>query len=154
MSDCIFCKIANKEAPSFKIWENDEFFAFLDINPNVKGQTLLIPKQHFDSDLFLIDDPKFVGKLMEATKEVVDMLKKSLKVERVWMIMEWMWVNHLHLKLYPMYWLNKEREPNECPERVFFTTYPWYLTTQMWDKADMEELWSIQIQITNWAALN
>jgi histidine triad (HIT) family protein len=36
MSDCIFCKIANGEAPCFKIWENDEFMAFLDIMPNVK----------------------------------------------------------------------------------------------------------------------
>ena len=154
MSDCIFCKIANNESPCFKIWENDEFLAFLDINPNVKWQTLLIPKQHYDSDLFLINDEKFYGKLISAANEVVDMLKKSLKVQRVWMIMEWMGVNHLHLKLYPMYGLWEEWTVNECPGHVFFETYPWYLTTQMWDTADMEELWKIQIQITNWAALN
>jgi diadenosine tetraphosphate (Ap4A) HIT family hydrolase len=154
MSDCIFCKIANGEAPCFKIWENDEFMAFLDIMPNVKWQTLLIPKNHYDSDLFLIDDEKFYGRLMAATKEVIDMLKKSLKVQRVWMIMEWMWVNHLHLKLYPMYWLCENREPNESPKHVFFENYPWYLTTQMWDQADMEELWAIQVQITNSSALN
>ena len=105
MSDCIFCKIANNEAPCFKIRENDEFLAFLDIMPNVKWQTLIIPKQHYDSDLFQIDDEIFYWRLMSATKEVIDMLKKSLKVQRVWMIMEWMWVNHLHLKLYPMYGL-------------------------------------------------
>ena len=87
MSDCIFCKIANNEAPCFKIWEDDEFLAFLDINPNVKWQTLLIPKQHHDSDLFLINDEKFYGKLISAANEVVDMLKKSLKVQRVWMIL-------------------------------------------------------------------
>ena len=154
MSDCIFCKIANGEAPCFKIWENDEFMAFLDIMPNVKWQTLLVPKNHYDSDLFEIDDEKFYGRLMAATKEVVDMLKKSLKVQRVWMIMEWMWVNHLHLKLYPMYWLGENREPSESPKHIFFENYPWYLTTQMWDKADMEELWAIQVQITNWSALN
>ena len=94
MSDCIFCKIANNEAPCFKIWENDEFMAFLDIMPNVKWQTLVIPKKHYDSDLFEIDDADFYKRLMSATKEVIDMLKKSLKVQRVWMIMEWMWVNH------------------------------------------------------------
>lgn len=154
MSNCIFCKIANNEAPCFKIWENDEFLAFLDISPNVKWQTLIIPKQHYDSDLFQIDDEKFYGRLIAATKEVVDMLKKSLKVERVWMIMEGMWVNHLHLKLYPMYWLSENREPNESPKHVFFENYPWYLTTQMWDQANMEELWEIQVQITNSAALN
>ena len=154
MSDCIFCKIANNESPSFKIWENDDFMAFLDIMPNVKWQTLLIPKKHYDSDLFQIDDEKFYWKLMIAAKEVIDMLKKSLKVQRVWMIMEGMWVNHLHLKLYPMYWLGEEWEVNECHWHVFFDKYPGYLTTQMWDQADMEELWAIQIQITNWAALN
>lgn len=154
MSDCIFCKIANNESPCFKIWENDDFMAFLDIMPNVKWQTLIIPKKHYDSDLFQIDDEKFFGKLMSATKEVIDMLKKSLKVKRVWMIMEWMWVNHLHLKLYPMYGLGEDWEVNECHWHIFFDKYPWYLTTQMWDKADMEELWAIQIQITNWSALN
>ena len=153
MSDCIFCKIANGEAPCFKIWENDEFMAFLDIMPNVKWQTLIIPKKHYDSDLFQVDDEKFFWRLMTATKEVIDMLKKSLKIKRVWMIMEWMWVNHLHLKLYPMYWLNDEWEVTECPWRVFFEQYPWYLTTQMWNQADMEELWNIQIQITNWSEI-
>jgi hypothetical protein len=91
---------------------------------------------------------------MSATKEVIDMLKKSLKVERVWMIMEWMWVNHLHLKLYPMHWLNEEREQIEVRSHVFFDKYPGYLTTVMWDQANMEELWALQVQITNWAALN
>ena len=154
MSDCIFCKIANNESPSFKIRENDEFMAFLDIMPNVKWQTLIVPKQHYDSDLFQINDEKFYWKLMIAAKEVIDMLKKSLKVQRVWMIMEWMWVNHLHLKLYPMYGLDENRQPNESPKHVFFNQYPGYLTTQMWDQANMEELWAIQVQITNWAALN
>ena len=154
MTNCIFCKIANNESPSFKIRENDEFFAFLDINPNVKWQTLLIPKQHFDSDLFLIDEKNFVSNLMDAAKEVVEMLKKSLKVERVGMIMEWMWVNHLHLKLYPMHWLDSEREQIEARDNIFFDKYPGYLTTQMWKQANMEELWKLQVQITNWAALN
>jgi len=154
MSDCIFCKIANNEAPCFKIWENDEFLAFLDINPNVKWQTLVIPKEHYDSDLFQINDADFYKRLMSAAKDVVDMLKKSLKVQRVWMIMEGMGVNHLHLKLYPMYGLWEEWAVNECPGHVFFDKYPWYLTTQMGDQADMEELWKIQVQITNSAALN
>ena len=154
MSECIFCKIANNESPCFKIREDDEFLAFLDIMPNVKWQTLIIPKKHYESDLFLIDDEKFYWRLMAATKEVIDMLKKSLKVQRVWMIMEWMWVNHLHLKLYPMYWLDEKREQIEARTHVFFEKYPWYLTTEMWDQADMEELWAIQVQITNWSALN
>ena len=122
MTDCIFCKIANNEAPSFKIRENDEFMAFLDLNPNVKWQTLIIPKKHYDSDLFLIYEEWFMGRLMEAVQEVVEMLKKGLKVERVGMIMEWMWVNHLHLKLYPMYGLWEWWKPIE-----FKWTFRWGL---------------------------
>ena len=47
MSDCIFCKIANGEIPCYKIYEDDEFLAFLDISQFVEGHTLLIPKKHF-----------------------------------------------------------------------------------------------------------
>ena len=147
MTDCIFCKIANGESPCFKIWENDEFLAFLDIMPNVKWQTLLIPKKHFDSDLFLINDEGFYWRLMSATKEVTDMLKKSLKVERVWMIMEWMGVNHLHIKLYPMWNLNHEWTPIEERENVFYESYPGFLTTKMWKALSQEELAEVAKEI-------
>jgi diadenosine tetraphosphate (Ap4A) HIT family hydrolase len=56
MTDCIFCAIAEGKSPAFKIWENDEFMAFLDLFPNTKGQSLVIPKKHYESDLFLVDD--------------------------------------------------------------------------------------------------
>ena len=44
--DCIFCKIINGEIPSTKVYEDDEFLAFMDINPAVRGHTLVIPKYH------------------------------------------------------------------------------------------------------------
>jgi diadenosine tetraphosphate (Ap4A) HIT family hydrolase len=78
MTNCIFCAVAEGISPAFKIWENDKFIAFLDIFPNTKGQTLLIPKKHYESDLFLIEDGTFYEQYFLAAKEVVDMLKKSL----------------------------------------------------------------------------
>lgn len=100
--DCLFCKIIAGEISSYKVRENEEFYAFLDLFPNCKGQTLVIPKEHFDSDLFVVEDPAFYARYLTAVREVVQLLKSKLKVERVGMIMEGMGVNHLHIKLYPM----------------------------------------------------
>ena len=49
MTDCIFCKIAKGEMDSAKIWDDDDFLAFLDVNPRGEGHTLIIPKKHFDN---------------------------------------------------------------------------------------------------------
>lgn len=49
MKDCIFCKIIKKEIPCYKIWEDDDFLAFLDINPVNLGHTLIIPKKHYEN---------------------------------------------------------------------------------------------------------
>ena len=74
MSDCIFCKIIAGEISSVKIWENDEFVAILDAFPACRGQTLVIPKRHYDSDIFLMDDDVYTL-LMLATKEVSALMK-------------------------------------------------------------------------------
>lgn len=130
-ADCIFCKIIAGVLPSYTIWENDDFLAFLDISPNCKGQTLVIPKQHYDSDLFLIENSDFYGQYLLAVREVVALLKSKLKVQRVGMIMEGLGVNHLHIKLYPMRGLDAEWKPITAQEKVYFTEYPGFLTTKM-----------------------
>lgn len=108
MTDCPFCNIAAGTYPSFKIRENEEFLAFFDGFPNTKGQTLIIPKKHYESDFFLIDEKGFYERYLQAAKEVVNMLKKGLGVHRVALVMEGMGVNHVHLKLYPLHGLEKE----------------------------------------------
>lgn len=55
MNDCVFCKIIKGEIPCKKIYENEYTLAFLDINPSVKGHTLVISKKHF-TNLLDIDD--------------------------------------------------------------------------------------------------
>jgi histidine triad (HIT) family protein len=66
--DCIFCKIANGEIPSKKIYENDNFFSVPDANPVVKGHTLVISKNHFEN---ILDMPISLG------KEFLDCIKKT-----------------------------------------------------------------------------
>lgn len=151
---CLFCDIAKGESPCFKIWEDEKFMAFLDIFPNTKGQSIVIPKKHYDSDLFLIQDPKFYKEYLSATQEVVEVLKRGLGVQRVSMIMEGMGVNHVHLKLYPLIGLSEEWKPTIATEEIYFQQYEGYLSTQPWPKADMEMLGALQTQIVNGDILN
>ncbi len=143
MSDCIFCKINAWEIPCYKIREDENFVAFLDIFPNCKGQTLVLPKKHYDSDLFLMPDEVYSDYLL-ATKKVVALLKEKLKVQRVGIIMEGMGVNHVHIKLYPMHGLSWKRKETIGWKPEFFEQYPWYLVSKTWPQADFNELEEIQ----------
>ena len=105
MSDCIFCKIVAWEIPSVKIWEDENFIAMLDILPACKGQTLVLPKRHVSSDIFVLWDEEYCA-LLSAAKKVVALLKTWLQVERIGMVVEWMEVDHAHVKLYP-FWNGK-----------------------------------------------
>lgn len=137
--DCIFCKIANGEISSTKIWEDDKFIAILDINPNTKGMTLVMPKKHFDSDAFLMPDRDY-QELMLATKKVSEILRKGLNTNRVAMVAEGMGVNHVHIKLYPLYGIEKEFQEIWAKEKVFFENYQGYISTQLGPQANMEDL--------------
>jgi len=106
--DCIFCKIVAGEIPSVKVWEDDHFLAILDAFPACKGQMLVFPKRHYDSDIFLIDDEIYTSLLL-ASKKVVGLMKKWFAVEKVGMVVEWLQVPHAHVKLYP-FWEGKSFE--------------------------------------------
>ena len=56
MNECLFCKIVKKEAPADVVYEDENFFAFLDINPNNPGHTLIIPKNHYENIYSLPDE--------------------------------------------------------------------------------------------------
>lgn len=146
---CIFCKILSWEIPCYKIRENEKFIAILDVFPNCVGQTLVISKQHYDSDLFTLQDKELYKEVIYAVDEVIQLLKKKLEVQRVGVIIEWMGVNHLHIKLYPMHWLHSERVQKEEDTKMFFTKYPGYLTTQGGEQADFEDLAILQRKIQN-----
>jgi len=144
---CIFCKIIKGEIPSVKIWEDKNFLAILDVFPNTKGMTLVMPKKHFDSEVFEIDDKKYKD-LFLAAKKVSKILKKGLKVNRVAMVMEGMGVNHAHIKLYPLHGVGPKFKSCLAEKKVFLKKYQGYLTTQMGPQADIKELDKIAQQIT------
>jgi len=137
--NCIFCKIARGEIDSAKIWEDDEFLAILDIKPNTKGMTLVLTKEHYDSDIFTM--PKDIyQRFMLAAKKVVRILEKGLNVKRVAMVIEGMEINHAHIKLYPMYGLTEKFKPMIAKEKIFFEKYKGYISTQEGPEVSILEL--------------
>jgi histidine triad (HIT) family protein len=101
----IFTKIINGEIPCYKIAEDDNFFAFLDINPNAKGHTLCVPKKEIDK-LFDLDDVTYIG-LMQFSKKIAEALKKTVPCNRIGMTVIGLEVPHAHVHLIP---LNEMRE--------------------------------------------
>ncbi len=96
----IFSKIIAGEIPSYKVAEDERFFAFLDINPVAKGHTLVVPKQEIDY-LFDLDDEWLSG-LALFSKKVAVAVKKALPCKRVGMLVMGMEVPHAHVHLIPM----------------------------------------------------
>jgi diadenosine tetraphosphate (Ap4A) HIT family hydrolase len=147
MENCVFCKIANGEFDSAKVFEDENFIAILDLNPNTKGMTLVMPKKHFDSDAFLMPDDDYKN-LMLAAKKVSGILRRGLNVNRVAMVAEGMGVNHVHIKLYPLYGIEKEFKEIWAKEKVFFDDYQGYISTQLGPEAKIEDLKKMAEEIT------
>ncbi len=97
--ETIFEKIAKGEIPSFKVWEDEEFLAFLDIRPVAPGHTLLIPKIAVDP-IFELDDQKFL-RMFSAAKKISAKLKTKLSCARVCMAVVGYEVPHAHIHLIP-----------------------------------------------------
>ena len=99
----IFTRIINGEIPSYKVAESDRCYAFLDINPLVKGHTLVIPKlPEPEADyIFDLDDQLFAD-LMLFAKRVAVGIKKATGCKRVGVAVLGMEVNHVHIHLVPM----------------------------------------------------
>ena len=138
-NDCVFCKIVKGEILSVKIWEDKNHIAMLDVNPNVKGMTLVLTKKHFDSYAFDMKD-KYYSELMLASKKVAKLLEKRLKVKRVALVMEGLGVNHVHVKLYPIYGLDEKFKETWANDKIYFEKYEGYISTQLGPKKSVEEL--------------
>lgn len=107
----IFTKIVKGEIPCYKIAEDEQFFAFLDINPNAIGHTLCIPKQEIDK-LFDMEEELYLG-LMRFSKKVAAALEKAVPCERVGMAVIGLEVPHAHVHLIPINEMNEMRFQNK-----------------------------------------
>jgi len=96
----IFTKIISGEIPSYKVAENDDFFAFLDINPNAKGHTLVVPKKEVNR-LFDLDEDTY-SNLMAFSRKIAIALEKVVSCERIGMSVIGLEVPHVHVHLIPL----------------------------------------------------
>jgi len=107
----IFTKIVNGEIPAYKIAEDDNYLAFLDVNPNAKGHTLCIPKQEIDK-IFDMEDELYLG-LMQFSKKVAIALEKTVPCKRVGMAVVGLEVPHTHVHLIPLNNMDEMRFQNK-----------------------------------------
>lgn len=104
----LFTKIINGEIPSYKVAEDDRFYAFLDINPLQKGHTLVVPKLPEPEADYIFDlDDKTLADMMVFAKRVAVGIKQATDCKRVGVAVLGMEVNHVHVHLVPM---NSERD--------------------------------------------
>lgn len=115
---CIFCKIISGELPCHKIWEDDDYLAFLDIRPLTPGHTLLIPKKHFQDLLSM--NAQFLQTALAKTQMIVKLLITKLEAKGMSILQSngreaGQVVDHIHFHLIPRYFLSElsiENDPN------------------------------------------
>jgi len=134
MKECIFCKICQNQLPSYKIWEDKNYLAFLSIYPNTKGITVVAPKEHYSSYIF-DQSPEVVDSIMVAAKNVSDILvNKFDTVARVGIVFEGYGVDHLHVKLFPLHGTKGPWNQIKSNINTKFETYPGYISTHDVDR--------------------
>jgi diadenosine tetraphosphate (Ap4A) HIT family hydrolase len=151
-NDCIFCKIANKKEQAYIIWENENFMAFLSIYPNTDGVTVVIPKKHYPSYIFDMED-NLINEIMKAVKKVSKIIDSKLEnVGRTALIFEGFGVNHLHAKLFPMHGTKKltnNWQMVKSNQNIFFTQYNGYVSSHDYNDYKKQQLIEIYKKLTN-----
>ncbi|TDE54839.1 HIT family protein [Flavobacterium sp. GT3P67] len=107
----IFTKIINGEIPCYKIAEDENFLAFLDVNPNAKGHTLCIPKQEINK-IFEMEDDLYI-RLMQFSKKIAVALEKTVPCKRIGMAVVGLEVPHAHVHLIPLNEMDEMRFQNK-----------------------------------------
>jgi len=98
--NCVFCRIVAGKLSAFKVWEDDNFLAFLDHKPITPGHTLLIPKDHYDY-LFEMPERRY-SDIMKNARRLSSPLRTAMASKRIGVIVEGFGVNHCHVHLVPI----------------------------------------------------
>lgn len=115
LMECLFCNITSGKTPSFKVWESEDFLAFLDIMPINPGHVLLVPKNHVE-EVFDLPNNLF-NEAFQIAKKLAGPLKQTTSAKRVGIAIEGLGVPHVHIHLVP---IHKGNDLN--PDRAKKTT--------------------------------
>lgn len=113
MRKCVFCQIVNHQTPCHQIYEDDLFFAFLDICPRVEGHTLVVPKKHYQ---WVYDVPDF-RRYWEIVLKITQAMKRSLKPYFITYATHGLQVPHAHIHILP----RKRKETDFVPKPKYFS---------------------------------
>jgi histidine triad (HIT) family protein len=141
----IFDDIVDGTMPSWKVWEDAQYLAFLTPFANTPGATVVIPKRNPGDYVFALDVENAHG-LIDAATKVAKLLEKAFEVPKVAMVFEGEGVAHVHAKLYPMHGLGTDTVPH-AKEQPFYETYPGFITTADGPRMSDEQLTAIQAKI-------
>ena len=125
--NCIFCKIINGDISSYKIYEDDLVYAFLDINPDSPGHTLIIPKKHYQ-DLFSIDNDTLIH-IFDVARILKEKLEEKLNIDGLTLIQnngDVQEVKHFHLHLKPYYNNKNNMNIEEVYKKIMEWFYEYY----------------------------
>ena len=99
-TECVFCNIVSGKLAAPKIWEDKDFYAFLDHKPINPGHTLLIPKKHAEY-IFDLEEPLY-GRIFKSAKKLANPLRDAMQSQRIGVLVEGFGVAHLHIHLVPI----------------------------------------------------
>lgn len=142
---CIFCEIvAGRFQTPGIFWENDEFMAFLSIDPNTEGFSCVIPKEHHGSDVMKMPD-EILQRFIIAAKQVSKILENYFPdVGRIGVLMEGTGIDHAHIKLAPMHGTQElkrgEWKQYLSGKEFWFDTYEGWICSGGGPMADMDHL--------------
>jgi diadenosine tetraphosphate (Ap4A) HIT family hydrolase len=151
MKNCIFCDIAAGRAPCHKIWEDECHLAILSIFPNTEGFAVVLPKKHYPSYAFQLND-ETLKDLVLAAKHVALMLDRTFDdVGRTGLFLEGFGVDHVHAKLFPMHGTGGQKEwsPVKSNLKKYFHQYEGYMSSHDSERADDAQLALLAEKIRN-----
>lgn len=146
MSKTIFDDIVSGEMKSWKVWEDDDFLAFLTTFPNTPGFTVVIPKKNEGDYVFSLDDELYVRFLL-ATKKVANILERAFDTPRVALVFEGTGIAHVHAKLIPLHGDLASKTDVWSDHEEFNEQYKGWLTTAEGPRMSDDELDRIQQKI-------
>ena len=117
--DCIFCKIANGEMPSYKLYEDDEVMVIMDAYPNVDGHTLIIPKKHYDTFMDIPDE--LLLHINSLAKKYANIIMEKMNVKELSILVNYgdsQKVKHYHMHLLPSFGERASKDVKEVFEVI------------------------------------
>lgn len=146
MSDTIFDKIVRGDMSSYRVWEDDNYLAFLTPFPSTPGLTVVIPKTNQSDYVFALSPEQMTG-LMQACQTVSKLLEAAFDVSRVGLVFEGTGVAYVHAKLYPLHGELGTQTDVWTKHQEFYPQYPGYISTVEGPLMSDEQLTELQQKI-------